>query len=161
VTATRLHPITIANLLGQEITLTQEEMLEVHWQAWRCHRTRPGKRRRRLVDLQANLMTRILGRKARHGNRHVYTADAHTDEITCGLRRIWRTGGRQVEVWVLAHTTEDDLALCDYVKGLTWLSHCCNLVVAGYPVHPKHAPTAWRDGKQMSEGEYRATPPVG
>jgi hypothetical protein len=156
VTATRPHPITIANLLGQEITLTLDEMLEVHWQAWRCHRARPGRRRRQLVDLQANLMTRILGRKARHSNRHVYTADAHTDEITCGLQRIWKTGGRQIVVCILAHTTEDDLALCDYVERLMWLSHCCNLVAAGYPVHPEHAPTAWRDGKQMPEDEYRA-----
>jgi hypothetical protein len=156
VTATRLHPITIVNLQGRETTLTLDEMLEVHWQAWRCHRARPGRRRRQLVDLRANLMARILGRKARHGNRHVYTADADTDEISCGLQRIWKTGGRQIVVWILAHTTEDDLALCDYAERLMWLSHYTNLVVAGHPVHPEHAPTAWRDGKQMPEDEYRA-----
>jgi hypothetical protein len=109
-----------------------------------------------MVDLQANLRARILGRKAHHCNRHVYTADAHTDEITCGIQRIWKTGGRQMVVWVLAHTTEDDFALCDYVERLMWLSHCCNLVAAGYPVCPEHAPTAWRDGKQMPKDEYRA-----
>ena len=56
---------------------------------------------------------------------------------------------------MLAHTSEGDLALCDYVERLMWLSHCCNLVAAGHQIYPEHAPTAWRDGEQMPEDEYR------
>ncbi len=56
----------------------------------------------------------------------------------------------------MAHTSEEDLALSDYVEQLMWLSHCCNLAAAGRPICPEHAPTAWRNGKQMPEDEYRA-----
>ena len=132
---------------GREITLTQDEMVEVHQQGWRRHRTRAGRSHRRLVDLRANLMARILGRKAHHNSRCVYTADADTDEVTCGRQRVWKTGGRQVVEWVMAHTSEEDLALSDYVEQLMWLSHCCNLAVAGHPTCPEHTPTAWRDGE--------------
>ena len=139
---------------GREITLTQDEMVEVHQQAWRRHRTKPG--HRRLVALRANLAARILGRKAHHNSRCVYTADADTDDVTCGRQRVWKTGGRQVVEWIMAHTSEEDLALSDYVEQLMWLSHCCNLAAAGHPTCPEHAPKAWRDGEQMPEDEYRA-----
>ena len=153
-THARLEPITAISVKGREITLTQNEMVEVHQQGWRRHRGRSG--HRRLVDLRANLMARVLGRKVHHNSRYVYTADADTDEVTCGRQRVWKTGGRQVVEWVMAHTSEEDLALSDYVEQLMWLSHCCNLAAAGRPICPEHAPTAWRNGKQMPEDEYRA-----
>lgn len=152
---TRVRPghITASDVEGRRITLTQDEMLDVYQRAWWLHRARPG--HRRLVGLRANLTARILGRKARHDSKCIYTADTDTGEITWGLQRVWKTGGRQVAEWVLAHTPEEDLALCDYVERLTWLSHCCNLAAAGHPTYPEHTPTAWRNGEQMPEDEYR------
>jgi len=146
--------VSVINVKGREIMLTQDELVEIHQQAWWRHRARPGYRQ--LVALRANLMTRILGRKVRHSSKYVYTADADTDEITCGRQRIWKTGGRQVVEWVLAHTSEKDLALSDYVDRLMWLSHCCNLAAAGHPICPEHASTAWRNGKRVPEEEYQA-----
>jgi len=153
---TRVRPerTTAINVKGREIALTQDEVVEIHQQAWWCHRAKPGYRR--LAVLRANLMARILGRKAHHNSTYVYTADADTDEITCGRQRIWKTGGRRVIEWALAHTSEGDLALSDYVERLMWLSHCCNLAAAGHPTFPEHAPTARRDGKQVPEEKYQA-----
>ena len=151
------HPqserIATANVRGQAITLGRDEMLEIHQQAWWCHRARPG--HRRLVDLPATLMARILGRKACHDGRYIYTADADTGTITCGCQVIWKSGGRQVLGWVLAHTSEEDLALADYVDRLMWLSNCCNLAATGHPICPEHAPTAWCNGQEITEEEYR------
>ena len=144
----------VINVKGREIALTKNELVEIYQQAWRRHRARPGYRQ--LVALRADLMARILGRKVRHDSKHVYTADADTDEIACGQQQVWKTGGRQVIEWVLAHTSEEDLALCDYVDRLMWLSHCCNLAAAGNPICPEHAPTALRNGKQVPEDEYWA-----
>ena len=155
-TCARLGHALATNTEGREITLTQDEMVQVHQQGWRRHRTRAGQSHRRLADLRANLAARILGRKAHHNSRCVYTADADTDEVTCGRQRAWKTGDRQVVEWVMAHTSEEDLALSDYVEQLMWLSHCCNLAAAGRPICPEHAPTAWRNGEQMPEDEYRA-----
>lgn len=153
---TRVRPerTTVTNVKGRQITLNRDEMVEIHQQAWRRHRARPGYRR--LVALRANLMARILGRKAHHDSKHVYTADADTDEITCGRQQIWKTGGQRVVEWILAHTSEGDLALSDYVERLMWLSHYCNLVAAGRLACPEHAPVAWRNGKRMPEENYRA-----
>ena len=78
-TRARLGHTLATDAEGQEITLTQDEMEEVHQQGWRHHRTRAGQGHRRLVDLRANLAARILGQKAHHNSRCVYTADADTD----------------------------------------------------------------------------------
>ena len=81
-TRSNLEHITATNVEGREITLTLDEMLGVYQQAWWCHRVRPGQQP--LVGLRANLVARILGRKAHHDGKHVYVADADTYEITCG-----------------------------------------------------------------------------
>ena len=81
---------------------------------------------------------------------YLETPQADGIYIDCGA---W--GGRQVVECVLTHTSEENLALSDYVDRLMWLSHCCNLAATGNPIRPEHAPTAWRDGKQISEEEYQ------
>ena len=134
------------------MNITDDEALVIHESAWQYHRNTD----KRFVSLPAPLMARILGRKAHHNGLNVYTGDTNTDCITCGLKLVWRTGARQVVKWVLAHTSEKDLALIDYADQLIWLGHCRNRVRQGFPVISGNAPTAYRDGRQLSPEEHGA-----
>jgi hypothetical protein len=134
------------------MNITNHESLVIHKSAWHYHRNTQA----RFVSLPAPLTARILGRKAHHNGLNTYTGDINTGHITCGLKLVWKTGARQVVKWVLAHTSEKDLATIDYVEQLIWLGHCRGRVRQGLPVISENAPTVYRDGRQLSPEEHRA-----
>ena len=136
----------------RELSITDDEALVIHESAWWHHRNT----RAQFVSLPAPLTARILGWKAHHNGLNTYTGDTNTDYITCGLKLVWKTGARQVVEWVLAHTSETDLALIDYADQLIWLDHCRDRVRQGFPVISRGAPTAYRDGRQLSPEEHEA-----
>lgn len=123
------------NVKGDRIVLADAEVSEVHQAAWWLHR--PGKC---IVTLRGPLMCRILGRLYHQ---------------PCGSHIIWRTCGRDVVAWVLAHTTEHDLALIDWAERFMWAGNQIRNVENGRPVSREYEPVAYRDSEQMPDAEYR------
>jgi hypothetical protein len=151
---TRLQVVTTHSVSGSTITLSRDQIAEVHLGAWRYHR-HCADGCTHSMSLQGCLVSRILGRKVYDWHK-VYSV-YHSGRIEAGMSQVWATGGREVIEWALAHTTEYDLAMHDYVDRLMWASHSVDTLVSHGSYVPDHAPSGgWRDGVKMPEDRYRA-----
>lgn len=122
---------------------------------WAHHANDQGERYD--VTLAAGHMARILGRVRPAGCAGVmFYADPVTDQITCGTRTIWQTGGRQAVDYVLAAVTPDDLDYGDYIEELIWRTHARAQGYQAGDARLSGAPAYWRDGRRLDDAERGA-----
>lgn len=131
------------------MSFTEIEMIEIQKQAWWLHRR--NLQDSHSVSLSAKIVTKILGRVPQTSSGYNYTCHSD-DRITCGLKELWKTGGKAVIQFCLDSTSEDDLDLSDYVEWFMWESHC--KATSKDPRVSRHRPDGYRNGVKLSDEEY-------
>ena len=131
--------------LADPISLSRKEHLEIIDQAHWLHRSLGREDRISAVSLPAPLVCRILDRTCRWGSIYALYCRMDTDEVSFGTKGVWKTGGRKVCEFVLSHTTEEDLLLCNWTLELMHREHFN--AIGQDPGDCQE--TFYRDGKQM------------
>jgi hypothetical protein len=103
-----------------------------------------------ILTLPRERVARMLGRRPRGPGGTMYSCRLDTDEVTCGLQTVWKTGAREVLRQLLEIVTEDDLNWRDYVLYFMWWHHVKHETAQGYDMSGCKPDAVWRDGRKVA-----------
>ncbi|MBU0493504.1 MAG: hypothetical protein KKA73_18375 [Chloroflexi bacterium] len=93
--------------------------------AWKLHRVTVGDDRITTSYIPVVDAAEILGFEAPAGHERDWCFCYNRDDtVWMGGRTLWTVGGRQVNAWLLAHVSEDDLDRRDRREWADWAVGC-------------------------------------